>query len=401
MQSRERELRSIAGREHRSIGRKLTCTWNSFFDVPMLRDVWDQRRRIGFSRVRSWKYPVMHEVESEFYSGAKLTIAGRNLPEINIRNIGGVNSPHEKPVGFLPYNLMGGLSQRVQQVKRGSVTVTADIQYIDRTRADEFLISEHLITVGRMKRVLDSHGCFSLQILGITEGQYANIEHWFKNNKEAVEWAWRWWLYDEGGDIHVGGKGRLDVRYAFDCPLKTWRCDLELSYDQPSDTTLLQWDWVNMAGDILWSRWLRESVLPGYECGSFSNLCLTLDIGPETSDLQLEAAVDFALFLKNEKWTFAPSLADNPQLACDYRNESIYRSPALAYVGKRVDGEPYWNVPSAWNLRDGDELVFLFDDVRKKGRIWIYDANEQKRTGNALYLSAMQPMPDHFPGLPT
>jgi hypothetical protein len=401
MQTIEHGLRGSASREHRGVGRKLTCTWNHFFDIPMVKDVWDQRRRIGFSRVRSWKFPVIHEIESEFYSGAKLTVAGQNLPEIHIRNIGGVNSPHQKPVGFLPYNLMGDLSPRIQQVDGGNAKLTAHMQYIDRARADEFLISEQFgyhswENETRVSVLMDKPA--ALQILGITEGQYANIRYWFKHNKEAVQWAWRWWLYDEGGNIHVGGKGRLDVRCAFDCPLKTWRCDLDLSYDRSSDTVLLQLDWLNMAGDILWARWLHESVLPGYECGSFSDLDLTLDIGPETSDLQLEAVVDYALFLKNEKWTFAPSLADNPQLACDYRNESIYRSPALAYAGKRLDGEPYWNVPSAWNLRDGEELVFLFGDVQKKGRIWVYDFGERRRTGNALFLSVMQPGPDHFPG---
>lgn len=386
-----------------SAARTVDYRWYSFFDAPLVQDAWAQREEVGFVKVRSFTHPVTHEAtyvdgpalvpgmkaSADLYAPARLAITARDLPEVTIDTIGGTRSPAATPMGFVPYDLMGNLGS---PPSGGTLRLHAYMQFIDRARATALRIPQQFGYHGWENEAVVTYTmdrAAARKVLGIADADVSNIAAWFATHEKTFEQAWWWWLNDEGGDVHVGGAGRLDVRFAFNTPMQTWRVDfLSASYDAGTDSVTLQLDWVAMASDILWSRWLREALGTGFESSALSDLTVDMTVGPTSTDLDVDTVVDYALTLTGSTWVFEPTSADVPNLAVEYLNESLYQSPGLPYADKGYNGNPkvgYDYVPAAWNLRAGETLTLDFADVAPKGQM-------------TLAFSRLEPRAGEFPG---
>lgn len=386
--------------------RTVDHTFFRFFDIPMPRDVWEARMEVGYGNVRRFTYPVVHEwvdiagpdvvpnvkAVNDVYAPGRWKARARGLTDLNLDTVGGVNSPAADPQkrGFLPRNLMGGLEGGVTG---GLLRFKSHQQYINRTRADELKYPQMFGYHGweeETNATIVMDRAAAKKVLGITDAQFDGIVAWWAANKAAVEQAWWYWLLDEGGDVHVGGIGRLDVRYAFDTPLQMWLCDLDLAYDVINDRVTLAWDWVSMAGDMLFSRWLSEALgirtLTGWECNSLSDMNVDIRMDASSADLDLNTAVDYLIYRVGNSWAFESAMGDVPNLAAEYLNESPYQSEALAFADKTYgNGSQYNYTPATWNLQDGETILLDWRNVRK-------------RDGFTMSPNYIEPKPNAFPG---
>lgn len=394
--------------------RSVDYRWYDLFDIPIVHDVWAQRERVGYVRLRRSTYPVTSTMKSVdgprvypntpdtnyVYAPARFQMRGRNMPELAIDDLGGASAPvpAEQRIGFLPHDLMGHLG--VPPVG-GTATLSATMQYIDRARANQLEIPEQFGYHGWEN---ETQGTITLdraaarKALGISDADFADIDAWWSNHQRQVSQAWWWWLYDEGGDVHVGGRGRLDVRDAMDVPLQIWLNHFELTHASGDDITL-SWDWVDMAGDMLWSRWISEAMgkekcaFCVYEGESLSDLHFDATFGPTTGNIDADVAIDYALTRQSgprtDRWVFEPASGDWPNASQEYRHESSYRSPGAAYADVSYGGNPhapgYDYVPAAWNLSSGETLTLDWSNVDSAGGITVHPA----------YL---EPAPSAFPG---
>jgi len=298
---------------------------------------------------------------------AALDIEARNVQEISIDTIGGVDSPAPAGTrtGFLPYDLMGNLGS---PPAGGQARLDVTVQYLTRDQSSDAGVAGVFGSHGWENEAagtitLDRAG--ARKVLGLSDAEVAGFASFFAANEDRLEQRWRWWLYDEGGDQHVGGVGRLDVRPAFDTPLQMWVNDIDL-VSATADRIELRWRWVNMAGDMLWSRWIHEGLGMGHEPNSFSRLRLDMTVGAGATDLDAEFVVDNALTKVPgaDRWVFEPQLADLADLAAEYRNESTYLSPARDYADATDrSGSGYGRTPSAWDLGPDERLRFEYADL--------------------------------------
>ncbi len=360
----------------------------------MPRDAWSQRESIGLAKVHRWTYPVIHELDDTLYAPARLRVKARDLRGLTLDTIGGVSSPAASPRGYLPRNLLGGLRD---EPPGGRAALNLRLQYIRRARALALLSSSRFGYHGWENEV---HATILLdalaarKVLGATIAQLED-ETWFAKHRSRAEWALRHWLYDEGGDIHTGGRGRLCVRAAFDTPLQAWLCSLSLRRDRRRTGLLgefvLDWQWVNMAGTVLLSRWFREAFLPGFESNSLSDVQLALAIDGSFASVDLSTAVDHALHLEDGAFVFEPLLPDVPHLVRDYEGEAAYASPAAPYAGKLA------HAPSAWDLGDREVLAFDFRNVARRAPISFVDDRGRRQRGARLALETLDPPASAFP----
>ena len=396
-----RAFRAVAPQE--GTGRTVEYRWHSFFNTPFPKDIWQQRARVGYGKVRRYSYPVTHEwaevagpdlvpnmpISNWVYAPGRLAITGRELPEITIDTIGGVNSPAPdgEKTGFLPYDLMGQLGTAPTG---GTARLKGAMESISRKRAAALRYPSMFGYHGwesEMKATITMDGAGLRKVLGLATDDPGAVLSWWSANKAAAEQAWWWWTFDEGGDVHVGGAGRKDVRTAFDTPLQAWKCTLGLTYEEATQRFVLTWDWVCMAGEMLISRWLAEALGTGFESNSLSDVIFDIRIGPDGTDLDVETGEDYTLYKSQGRpaWTWEAYSGDVPSLAVEYLNESTYGSPAAAYAGKEYAGSPYTYTPAAWNLRNGETLVFDWSEIKRKG-------------GLTMKPGYLEPEPTEFPG---
>lgn len=382
--------------------------WDSFFDIPMPRDPWEQRQHVGYLKVRRFTYPQLHEQTSVpgpdlypniaahtyLYTTGRWKVAARNLPDLTIDTIGGVNSSasDDRKRGFLPRNLMGDLPTPAPA--GGNARLQAHVQFISRPRAYELAYPQQFGYHGveeETNATITMDRKAAQKILGMPDMAPDAVESWWKDNKTKAEQAWWWWLFDEGGDVQVGGKGRLDVRYAFDTPLQMWDNSLDLAYEPATEEFILTWDWVSMAGSMLFSRWITEGLglANRFETNSPSDIHLDLKVGPDASDMDLDTGVDYALYKYlgvSHQWVFEPALGDVPNLAREYFDGSIYQSPAGPYANKTLGGVNFFDYqPSSWDLLEGETLTIDLSGIAK-------------RKGLKIGVPSLEPDAKSFPG---
>lgn len=364
----------VAAAEERTV----TFEWYSFFDVPMVEEVWLRREEMyGIDHVISWNYPVVYiwgklnAEPTQYYTSARLKVTARNLPEINIDKIGGVNSPEypTEETGFLPCNLTGGLEAGVTG---GTANLTNwYLQYLGEERAAKFDVTGAWWDgwVCELNGTITMDKNATRKVLGITDAQYADIISWWATKETDVEDAWIDWLMLEGGS-----DGRVDIRAFFEWPFGAFALNLTLLHAD-NNKTILTIDVVNYGMECLLARWFQETFMPGYE-GWYSDLHLNATIGSETTDLDLDTAVDWALYIWNAEdvpyaegvWSWEPLLGDLPTEA--YKHQ-LTTSPAYPYYGKTYDDQEYDYVPAAWNLTEGETLKFSFKDTDENGPVWV------------------------------
>jgi hypothetical protein len=198
------------------------------FDVRLVRDAWRQRAEVDYLRARNFDYPVTIEsadvdgpnlypgirAGANLYAPARVHIDARNLADLTIDTIGGPRSPAppDERRGFLPYDLLGTLGE---PPSGGTATVHAHMRFLSRARANELFIPEQFGYHGwetETTATITLDRVAARKVLGISDAQFDGFAGWWSSHERDVEQAWRHWLYDEGGDVQVGGIGRLDTR---------------------------------------------------------------------------------------------------------------------------------------------------------------------------------------------
>jgi hypothetical protein len=351
-----------------SPGRSVDFAFYDWLDVPLVADRWHQYEANDYARVEHRLPPVRYRTTPYFSggevarpfetiaSGLRLRVTGRHLPEISMATIGG----GDRGAGFVPFDLLGGLGDEMPA--DAHATFDGSLRYGTREREAIYRQEQFWGYYGwenflDARIVLDDAGARA--VLGIGERDVARFGAWWRAHETEVELAWKRWLMAEFV--------RLKPMPFFNFPLEIWHLDLER---RPSadggiilDLTIL-----DEALDLVYSRWLLETVMPAYE-PSIDDMHLHLRVGPEQGGLVLDTATDWSLSGEDmadgaTRWTFEPSMGDNPVLANEYRATA---SPALPYLGKVFrPGTPsafrYTSTPTAFDLQDGERLSFHWHD---------------------------------------
>ena len=414
-----------------SQNRTLDYYWYSFFNVSMIRDVWEAREDNYATQVLSWMFPVVYE-ETVFqgsklpdgrlnphpegglwyYTSAKLRVKGRNLPEINIT--------HPE---FVPYNLLKGLSPTVAG---GNLNISYHMQYITEARARQLKVYSPGTFDGYISELngtltMDENA--TQRILGLAPEEYeilkADPAGWWDNNEKTVEAKWEDFLIYEANI-------RLNILPMFLDPYVVFSSnvfpgvDLSLEYNALTDQVVLRLDVVAWGNEALLARWFRETFMKGYEAW-YSDLYLDVAVGPSSSDVGLDTNVDWALYqwsANSEKyapgvWVFEPYLGDEAG-RIKYRGK-IYPSSELApYMFPNGTFKSYYNVapgnawydecqpydyaPSPWNLLEGETIRINYT---LPGPVWVLqqkpDGTLKNETGT-LGVSLIKPYPESFQG---
>jgi len=426
-------IRSISGQSKTAEGSRTTdYYWYDFFEAPMISDVWLARESYyGDVRVLSWSYPVVYEWVSltgttlpdgspnphpegslYYYAPANFRVTGRNLPEINIT----------RPE-FAPHNLLGGLPPTIID---GNANLTYYMQYITIARAQQLKIYTPASYDGYISELngtiqMDRDG--TMQILGLTPTEYdslaANPTGWWIANEENIETLWKDFLVYEANT-------RLEIQPMFEYTYEIFSSvtfpgvDLSLQYDVGNDLVTVSLDVVAWGNEALLARWFHETFLKGYEYW-YSDLTLDVAINSSSSHINLDTAVDFALYqwsVASEKyapgvWAFEPVLGDEvasikisgktyyskefaPYILPNGTYKSYYNmAPGNAWYGEY---QPYDYVPGAWNLLDGETLSINYSLLTP---VWALEQNMDgtltNRTG-FLGVPYLEPYPSSFPG---
>jgi hypothetical protein len=151
---------------------------------------------------------------------------------------------------------------------------------------------------------------------------------------------------------------------SFNYPLQVWTSHLKL-VKLSSEKIQLAMSFLTEGLDVLYGRWFTETFMPEFE-SSYSDMHIRMTIGPDTADVDIDLVSEF--LLSNEpgalEWTWECMRGDNPYLAYEYR---ILDSPGHPYFAKLLPGtrrSVYDYTPTAWNLKDGEQLNF---HVRQSG----------------------------------
>jgi len=172
------------------------------------------------------------------------------------------------------------------------------------------------------------------------------------------------------------GNKRLDIynMYAWMYSLST----LELNVRRVGDKVIVDLlNLVTWGQEALFARWFKETFLPGYEYW-YEDLYLSATITPDYADVDLDTGVDYALYAhlssrieNGTAWAFESIWGDvmpptkmHPLSEYDPLTYFWPNGTAKKYYvqapGNSWNGEwmPYYYVPSAWNLREDEQLIF-------------------------------------------
>lgn len=75
--------------------------------------------------------------------------------------------------------------------------------FLDRGRANELFIPEQFGYHGwetETTATITFDRAGAEKVLGIDDAAFGGFESWWAGHERDVEQAWRYWLYDEGGD---------------------------------------------------------------------------------------------------------------------------------------------------------------------------------------------------------
>ena len=244
-------------------------------------------------------------------------------------------------------------------------------------------------------------------VLGITDSQFDTFATWWSSNQGTIESEWEEWLQYEGGN------DRLAIYNAYEY----WYDPLYTSVEAGKtvdDLIVLTIDFYSWGGEALMFRWLHESLMPTEWYMEDMNLHAT--IGPEMADVDIDAAVGYALTASETIEDGAPCWVWQAMLQ-DYMESSQYypvsdfdpyadQDYLFRYPGNDWHGEmmPYDYTPGAWNLSAGETLtlqwpmgeqLFLVNDATGLG---VGTVDGTLDCWSEMTVSHSEPMPDDAPG---
>ncbi len=204
-------------------------------------------------------------------------------------------------------------------------------------------------------------------VLGVTDAQFDGFSDWWIDNGSEIASDWENWIIDEAGP------DRLDIFWMYEYPLTF--AYFEIDAEKVGDEVVLTMDTISWGAEALMTRWLHESFMPTE--WYFEDMSLNARIGPETTNLTLDAAVQYAVYAYETTleadpcWVWEAMMQDyvlsgmppieNKSLYDRYWNwdsfgmlEYYNAAPGSAWYDEMMD---YDYTPGAWNLSAGETLT--------------------------------------------
>ncbi len=343
-------------------GRTVEYRWYDFFDVPY-GEWWQYRADYyGLDIATTDSFPYLnrqfYEVDCfDTFSGARLDVVARNLSEVNMA---------ERPV-FLPF-LSGDDGPR-----GGNAAIEWRMQYLtvqdwyDRGYPDPLIPFDEwfdgwVVSLNGTAR-LDREA--AMAVMDMTSEEFDDFDSWWADEGVGFVESYRDWMNDEGNS-------RLDIYWMYEWPWTDMVFDIGAA--KVGGEVELSYDIVTWGMDALMTRWLRDAFMPNEWW--FEDFKMSVEIGPESADVEIETAVAFAVRAWEGKdsgepcWVWQGTLQDYvysdpggsefPSSFNPYVDSAhVSHSPGTAANGLMV---PYTYTPGCHNLSDGETLSFTWPD---------------------------------------
>ncbi len=326
--------------------------WYDMFNVSF-GEYWNNRWEwYGLDEPISDSYPYIfrrHYYQDNYsvYSNAKLRITGRNMPELNMM---------ENPE-FLP---MFG------DERGGTSRIDWNLHYVTDQEFSDGPWPQPTIAwswndgwILRLTGTIDMDMQAAKTVMNLTDDQYYDFDTWWLENGYDFRIDYMSWLEYEAG------QERLDIFPMYEYQLTVlW---LKFEAERSSEGIILSCDMLSWGMEALLTRWMHEAFMPTE--WYFEDTNLSVVIGPDRSDLDMDTAVAYALMASATRlelepcWVWQGLLQDTvpSNLAHPYSSFDNYEdlshvrySPGSADYGQMV---PYETVPGSFNLSEGETLI--------------------------------------------
>ncbi|UCE91404.1 MAG: hypothetical protein JSV90_08355 [Methanobacteriota archaeon] len=335
--------------------RTVDYLWYGMFE-PELGSWYDDRwSGLGQEYALTDSYPYLylwcgdeHSLEGDIwiYTMMRMDITGRNMPELNMND-----NPE-----FLP---------QFGDTTGGTAELDWYLQYVTREEA-EAKLSQNTYNwydgwyVGWSGTItLDEQAAKS--VLGVTTTQFNDFDTWWASNSGQTTTDWQEWLMEEAGP------GRLDI-----FPMYTYHLEFVLfniTAEKVGEHIVVTLDTISWGMEALMTRWMGEAFMPTE--WYFDDFSLIASIGPEMTDLDVDTAIQYAMYAEVSHeddgaliwgWEglmqdYVPSDLEHPESLFDPYDgkEYVVWGPGNDNFGEFLE---YEYTPGAWNLSDGETLVF-------------------------------------------
>jgi hypothetical protein len=290
--------------------------------------------------------PFSLEGDIWIYTMMRMNVTGRNMPELNMND-----NPE-----FLPqFGVSAG----------GVAELDWHLQYITREEAEAKLSQQPYNWydgwyVGWSGTItLDEQAAKS--VLNITTTEFNDFGTWWTSNSGQILTDWQKWLTDEAGP------GRLDIYPMYNYNLEFVYFDIDA--EKAGEHIVVTLDTISWGMEAMMTRWMGEAFMPTE--WYFDDFSLVASIGPEMTDLDVDTAIQYAVYAEVSQeddgalvwgWEglmqdYVPSDLDHPESLFDPYDgkEYVVWGPGNEYFGELTE---YSYTPRAWNLSDGETLVF-------------------------------------------
>ncbi len=325
--------------------RSMQYRWYDMFNVPF--GEWYEKRNNEITWSDSYPY-IYDWIDGSLegnvwtYSNMRLDITGRNMPEINM---------NENPL-FVP-NLGTTSGGNVTLDWYFTYGTDAELEILSPIAADN---NDGWITIFDGEMILDQTAAMS--VLGMPSDQWETFDTWWAANSASVENAWWNYIRSEAND-------RLDIYCMYEYLLQAFTH--QLTAERVGDTVVVNQQIVSWGFEALMTRWLHDAWMDDSEYW-FEDFSMHAEIGPESSDIDIDTVVDYAMYAFASSvdgdpcWVWEPVCQDyvtsitHPSAYESYSDkERLSLTPGSERYGEYV---PYHNVPGAFNLSEGESLVF-------------------------------------------
>lgn len=286
------------------------------------------------------------------YTHVRLNATGVNMPDLNM---------NENPE-FLPY---------FGTARGGNAEVNWYMNYATYEECEGKLgpgsLSSYDGWFVEMNGTMTLDTQAAMAVLGATPDDLedeAAFDSWWASNGDSIATDWEAWM------IYEAGNDRLAIFAAYEYHLEIHYFVMEA--EMVGDEIVLTMDTISWGMEVLVTRWLHEAVMPTE--WYMEDMNLNVRIGPETADLDLDAAVQYAAYAYESTDVDAPcwcweslmqdcyeSTLANPISLFDAYADFTYENfaPGSGFYG---DEMPFDYTPGIWNLTEGETLTLEWPD---------------------------------------
>ncbi len=389
------------------VDRTVDYYWYDMFNHP-IGDWYEQRAAIGNEEFKlTDEYPYLYLWEGNppgnvwVYTFMRMDMAAKNLSEVNM---------NENPV-FLP--------MFSDTVSGGNAYIDWYLNYITLEEALAKPLGPSAIGYFDGWYVA-LNGTVTLDeqaargVLNLTSGDFDDFDTWWDFNGGSISNLWEEWM------VHEAGPERFDIFWMYDYPLQfVW---FEIDAEKSGDEIVLTFDTISWGAEALLTRWMKDAWMPTE--WYFEDMTLEASIGPELAQINMDTAVQYALYayettLEAEPcWSWEALMQDyvlsgeppydNKSLYDRYWNWSADPGEMYKYLNYAPGSEwygmnmSYDYAPGAWNLSEGETLtlewpagdqMFLIHDPGATDSV-IPDVSE---VWGAMQVVYAEPMPSDDP----